>query len=655
MNRAIKYSVLVITVLIVLSAAVCSCSSRDNTSTIPEHKHEMTEKPVYDPDAVCSIYIYMCGSNLESKRGLAGKDIGELLEAEIPERVNVVIETGGAAEWHSYGIASDRLQRYIVRDHALVLVDELENQSMGDVDTFIDFLDWGKAAYPAERNVVIVWDHGGDATKGVCYDENYGYRGLKQSDFRYMNNHDETAASYANEKMDMVIFDTCLMGNIETASWLQDYFHYMIASEVIVPAGGLNYRIIAEEFAKNDDVSFGKRVCDSFMEHCREKGQEDVSQLSLLDLAETDGVLNGLEGLYADNIDHMEKSDDAITESEYGDAFLVAFSAEMDATIENGQSYNSVDIYNHADTIDWGSVDNADVVREALGRMVVYYVGNVTIRPFPDFDPEFTRDLCHGISMYFPLKFDKSELSEYISICPVEKYAELLDKLYMHVPDVSLEFVDRGSINAEGQVEVQLSEESADYLKQVSGKIWKLRKKDDNYVMIGTQTINIADLNDMRLTLPFTGEWYYLGGQRLYAEVEQIGSRKHLTAPIMLNGESAEYDVFYSYDSEGRPVFEEGTVGTHFDEDGLVQRVTQFRPLKAGDSVRAETEDVYEKIEAFTVESDDIRTEMRMLEPGTYRVQIIAVDFNNNYISSDYALYQVSENGVKALGVSREK
>ena len=172
------------------------------------------------------------------------------------------------------------------------------------------------------------------------------------------------------------------------------------------------------------------------MEMCKAKGQENTSELSFLDLSKTDGVLNALEMLYADNVAHLEKSDNALLESEVSDAFLYSLLAESKSTVENEKNYNVVDIYNYAKSTDWGSVNNIEDLESALNDMVIYQVGKVPIRPFPDIDPDYYTDLCSGISMYFPIKFVKSELTDYISICPVEKYAELLDKLYMQLPEI---------------------------------------------------------------------------------------------------------------------------------------------------------------------------------------------------------------------------
>ena len=665
MIRSKKFISLLIAVTMLLSLFGCSSNSSSEQDSavsqteaqatepvvLKEHKHEKSEKPVYDPDATCSIFIYMCGSNLESKSGLAGKDIDELLEADIPDQVNVVIETGGASKWHSHDIANDKLQRYVIKDHKLTLVKELDDQSMGDPDTYLDFLNWGKTAYPADRNLLIVWDHGGDATKGVCYDENHGFEGLKQSEFGEIPREGDTAEA---KKFDMVIFDTCLMGNIETADWMQDYFHYMIASEVIVPGGGLDYKVIAGEFSKNDDEAFGKLVCDSFMEQSKAMGQENKVELSLFDLSCTDGLLNELEAVFAGNIAAFQKpvDTDALSTSEYSDARIYHIVAEGDTPMENGNSYNSIDIYNFTRTfaLDLNLKDKVDA---ALEKLVIYHVGDVTTRPFPDLDPDYYVNRSNGISLYFPLTFDRSEMTTYLEICPIEQYAVFLDTLYMHLPDVPLEFKNKGSINKDGLFEVTLTDESGHYLKEVSIKLWKQRKKDKLYTMFGTQTIDSSDMENMTVTIPFNGEWYSLGGHLLDAMAKWKQNTNYLTSPIELNGETTAYNFSYSYNADKKPVFTTGTVGIAFDENGLVQRDSNFTTLKKGDVVKITHDDVYEESPEFTVDSDDITAEIMKLEPGMYRLQIIAVDINDQFISSDYAVYKITKDGVKALGVTK--
>lgn len=39
-------------------------------------------------------------------------------------------------------------------------------------------------------------------------------------------------------------------------------------------------------------------------------------------------------------------------------------------------------------------LDIMDDLEAAVGKLVPYHVGSVTIQPFPDIDPEYYRDLC---------------------------------------------------------------------------------------------------------------------------------------------------------------------------------------------------------------------------------------------------------------------
>ena len=97
-----------------------------------------------------AIYWYLCGSDLESGGGFASGDLGELMEVQLPENVNVVIETGGSSEWQNDVIDASKLQRWVYNSEGLMLVDEQPSASMGEAQTLADFLSFAKTNYPAE-------------------------------------------------------------------------------------------------------------------------------------------------------------------------------------------------------------------------------------------------------------------------------------------------------------------------------------------------------------------------------------------------------------------------------------------------------------------------------------------------------------------------
>ena len=67
-----------------------SNSNTPNTSSSQETSPNVIKK------GSKTLFIYMCGSNLESKQGSASKNIDELLSAEVDDNTQIVIQTGGS-------------------------------------------------------------------------------------------------------------------------------------------------------------------------------------------------------------------------------------------------------------------------------------------------------------------------------------------------------------------------------------------------------------------------------------------------------------------------------------------------------------------------------------------------------------------------------
>ena len=211
-----------------------------------------------------TIFVYMCGSDLESYYGLANMDINEMIAANESENVNVIVQTGGARTWRGNGISSTEIGRYQVKNDKLELIDKLPAANMGKEETLEDFLTWGVDNYAAEHMGLVYWNHGGGSVTGVCFDERNNYDSLSLSEV-------EKAMSSASKKMtdkfDFVGFDACLMANIEMANVLSPYAEYMIASEETEPGYGWDYEPFINKLVENpdvDSVEVGKRVVDSY-------------------------------------------------------------------------------------------------------------------------------------------------------------------------------------------------------------------------------------------------------------------------------------------------------------------------------------------------------------------------------------------------------
>ena len=126
--------------------------------------------------------------------------------------------------------------------------------NMDDWHTLKDFMIWTGDNYPAEHYGLTVWDHGSgifknqqskDITRGCVGDMK-----LWELDDAL----DEFTTSIGR-KVDIIGFDVCLLGQIETAYQLKDYVDYVIASEKTEPGDGWDYDNAFTELNSNPGIS----------------------------------------------------------------------------------------------------------------------------------------------------------------------------------------------------------------------------------------------------------------------------------------------------------------------------------------------------------------------------------------------------------------
>lgn len=228
-----------------------------------------------------AVYWYLCGSDLESKHGAASADLEEMFQIQPPKGVKVVVQTGGAKGWKREEIPSDRIGRFIYDKKGWKKKETLELQSMGDTGTLVDFLRFCDKNYPAEKTMLILWNHGGGTLGGVSYDENYGMDSLSLAELR-------DAFAQTGKSYDIIGFDACLMANLETANSVSSYGTYLIASQELEPANGWNYTGIIEALQHDPEImpeDLGRAVCDSFMQGCIRNRSDREATLSLIDLS----------------------------------------------------------------------------------------------------------------------------------------------------------------------------------------------------------------------------------------------------------------------------------------------------------------------------------------------------------------------------------
>ena len=127
--------------------------------------------------------MYMCGSRLEEEHSSASRVLSSLAY-NLPENINVIVETGGSRSWDISDIYSDYQQDFIVQKNGIRLINQSSSKNMGSPDTLTGFLSWSIENYPAQHYMTVIWDHGGGPVGGVAYDSNYKFDSLSLNELK---------------------------------------------------------------------------------------------------------------------------------------------------------------------------------------------------------------------------------------------------------------------------------------------------------------------------------------------------------------------------------------------------------------------------------------------------------------------------------------
>jgi hypothetical protein len=263
--------------------AMESNTGKLNTSVASNARQKFTTIKGGGNDTV-TIMVYICGTDLESRSGMATKDLNEMLSANISDNVNIIAYTGGCSRWNNNVISNKNNQIYRVAKGGLECLNKnAGNGAMTDPNTLSSFIKWTADKYPANRMELIFWDHGSGSISGYGYDEKN-----KMSGSMTLAGIDK-ALKNAGVKFDFIGFDACLMATAETALMLDNYADYMIASEETEPGIGWYYTNWLNQLSSNTSMStleIGKTIIDDYTSACQRSCPGQSTTLSITDLAE---------------------------------------------------------------------------------------------------------------------------------------------------------------------------------------------------------------------------------------------------------------------------------------------------------------------------------------------------------------------------------
>ena len=233
-----------------------------------------------------TIMIYMAPSDLESKWGYATDDLNAINNEIFDfDHNKIVIMAGGTNTWHNNFTKETSIYEY-TKDGIKKIGSAGNYQNMGDYKTLTYFLNFVKnvSTYNSEEYILYFYGHG-YGVSGVLpdeiYDDNISLTDLafaiSNSSFNYLDN--------GKRMLDLVIFNSCMMGTFETYQTLNIFSKYVIASEDLTWfVKGTPLFSVLNDFKSEDDIeTIGKKYIDKYKEIANKVYGNHSHNLSLVD------------------------------------------------------------------------------------------------------------------------------------------------------------------------------------------------------------------------------------------------------------------------------------------------------------------------------------------------------------------------------------
>ncbi len=622
----------------------------------PGYEDDGTQ-PVTGETAEWAIYWYLCGSDLETNGGFATTDLGEMLEVQLPENVNVVIQTGGSATWHNNLISADGLQRYVYNSKGLFLVDEQPSASMGEADTLAEFLNFASTNYPAKKTAVLFWNHGGGSVTGAAFDELYGFDALTLDEMHAAFNAVWQPNS-TQPPLELIGFDTCLMATVDVAATFVDTAHYLVGSQELEPGNGWSYTGWLSALAQDpamDGAQLGTVICDSFYAGCEEVGTQDNTTLSVTDLTKTAPLLQAYDTFGA-----------AALAAVYQDPGFFSQFARAAGSSENyggntrEQGYTNMVDLGHLARQCTGILDGAEEVLAALDDCIVYQISGQY------------RTEASGLSCYYSYNGDVDDFNGYAKVGTGEAFkhyfaygltgqlddagldyiSQMLDSQVQEMPAVPsladtcwdgapLQILDDGTAC------LDLGSDAAAVLAGIGFSLYYVDVENDLMMMLGTDNDMTADWDNGIFYDNFRGVWGSIDGCLVYMELSYEGEDYNLySVPVLLNGEEYNLQVAYDFTAEEWYIIG-ATQG--IDDNGMAEK--EMRLLKVGDEITTlwylasfEGEDDFEPytVETITVTENTTFAETD-LPDGMYVMVFEMWDAMGNYAWTEGVSFECAD------------
>ncbi|MGB1285401.1 MAG: clostripain-related cysteine peptidase [Aggregatilineales bacterium] len=277
--------------------------------------------------------------------------------------------------------------------------------NMGASETLVDFVLWAMENYPAEQYMLMIGSHGaGWQGIGPDYGDDDDTLFLPEIDAALTEIRERSGV----DKLDIVGFDACLMGQLEVYETLTPHTDYILAAEEVIPGFGMAYTAPLIALAENPEMgatTLGENFINAYIDYYADLDIKKVD-LHLIDSSGIAGVRNSLAAF-----EEVAAVDTVSALASLGSARNNAqvFGASV---VENGSLRSSVDLVHFMELLGV-QLDISDDL--SLAAEDVILASNLAVA-YSRADDNLPG--ARGISIYFPLNTRSYEASGFNEIYP---------------------------------------------------------------------------------------------------------------------------------------------------------------------------------------------------------------------------------------------
>ena len=569
--------------------------------------------PDHSADQSVIVMEYVVATDLESSRGLASVNIEQIRNATKHGKIEKVLDLDPST-------------------------------CMTEKQSLTDFISWTKENYPADRYMLVLWDHGGGLTYG------YGSEQLNRradGDRLMPTGEIVEAVKDSGVQFDLIGFDTCLMQDIDLAYKLEPYADYFLASEESESGFGWNYTLGFSELAKNPGLSteqFGTYMISSFDPYntvSKNGSQDTKSTLSLLDLTYVAPAREKLDMLFAGEQKAIREGSD-----NYANVSIAASGAY---TFEGSTQVDLIDYLSRLEGLDY---ENDILTAEQYKDLIDSVRACIVVRNANSSAGINGVAFCFptgSLSSYSPtykqldamgLEAEKSMCDDYFSIMASqqakaqdnESFLSAFATDYTKEPWYVKGFEDYDT--ADAFIDIPLKDTGAGYQIELPDKVWKsvvdcqvaayMRTKDGR-MYLGSDHVGALDENGNPM-VALENSWPHIGGALICYNAAQARDTEDGTVfsgstRALLNGKK-EIRIFIECDpvkeASDQPM-EAHITGYELVNDPLSFMSKGLQQLEAGDTLQF-LFDFYDD-EGNLVKTDTYGKKVRLLRSGEVTVK----------------------------------